>query len=102
MAAGYSCGQHSPEQPRVEKRASEVRLREAAVEAASQAGDAGLSSAEMDFPSLVLCSKALVVGTTSSGGQSSTVSLSLSSCLLSHQLSSTEMVLFLVNHLAAL
>lgn len=40
MAAGYSCGQQSPEQLRVEKRVSEVRLRGAAVEAASQAGAA--------------------------------------------------------------
>lgn len=101
MAAGYSCGQQCPEQPRVEKRVSEVKLSGAAVGAASQAGAAvGLPSTGMDLPPLLSCSKAL--GTTSSGGQSSTVSLSLSSCLLCHQLSSTEMVLFLVTHLAAL
>lgn len=40
MAAGHSCGQQCPEQPRVEERVSEVRLRGAAVEAASQVGAA--------------------------------------------------------------
>lgn len=61
-----------------------------------------LPSTEMDLPPLLSCNKALVLGTTAAVGQSSTVSLLLSSILPSCQLSSTEIMLFLVTHLAAL
>lgn len=64
----------------------------------------GLPPTEMDLPPLLSCSSGTwhkISGRPKQHVQSP-VSLSLSSCLPSHQLSSTHMVLFVVTHLAAL